>query len=524
MTMRTNKYFLFAWALVGLALLCACSEKKDSAGTCEESEGLYAVQDKTVAGVLQKGPFAKGSRVVVRGMDCKTLELSGEVFEGEVQSEKGDYVVGAVTLSSPCAEIEAKGYYLNEVSGKKTSEEMTLRVLTNLKDRETVNVNAFTHLESDRIRNLVADKDMAFADAKKKAEKEVLAALDVVSDVAEFENLDIFKRGDGNAALLAVSVLMQVPDDSAKTVGVAEVTERLDKISSAFAKNGALGDAEKASFADWAAAAKENGLIDTIRKNIESWGFADELPEFENYVEVFEEGSENGDEEKTDLDIDWSRSKEDYLNPDIVYDSIVDERDGQVYKVVTIGEQVWMAQNLNYADSVSTPSLLGRSWCYEDKPEYCAIAGRFYTWAAAIDSVKLANDTDNPRDCGFGKYCSFTREQGLCPNGWHLPDTTEWNVLIATVDGSKNLMSKVGWFWDYGTDEYGFSAFPAGEVYRGDPTTYADSRSADFFALTDQLDDVNEGHTCYFINLFGNMDNKSMSFKDSGFSIRCIKD
>jgi Fibrobacter succinogenes major domain (Fib_succ_major). len=217
-----------------------------------------------------------------------------------------------------------------------------------------------------------------------------------------------------------------------------------------------------------------------------------------------------------------------YLNQEFLeagkYGEILDERDGQVYKTVQIGEQIWMAQNLNYADSVSTPSLLGRSWCYEDKPEYCAIAGRFYTWAAAIDSVKLANDTDNPRDCGFGKYCSFTREQGLCPNGWHLPDTTEWNVLIATVDGSKNLMSKVGWFWDYGTDEYGFSAFPAGEVYRGDPTTYADSRSADFFALTDQLDDVNEGHTCYFINLFGNMDNKSMSFKDSGFSIRCIKD
>lgn len=522
--MRMIRKFLFAWTLVGFALLCACSEKEDTAGTCEESEGLYAVQDKKVAGVLQKGPFAKGSHVTVRGMDCKTLELSDEVFEGEVQSDKGDYVVGDVTLSSPCAEIEAKGYYFNEVSGKKTSEKMTLRVLTNLKERETVNVNAFTHLESDRIRNLVAKKNMDFADAKKQAEEEVLAALDVVSEVGEFENLNIFEQGDGNAALLAVSVLMQVPDDSAETIEAADVAERLDKISSTFAEKGSLGDGEKAELADWAASAKEKGLIDTIRKNIESWGYVDELPEFENYMEKFEEKQESEEDERTEFDIDWSRPKEAYLNPDIVYDSIVDERDGQVYKVVTIGEQVWMAQNLNYADSVSTPSLLGRSWCYEDNPEYCAIAGRFYTWAAAIDSVKLANDAEKPRTCGFEKYCEFTREQGLCPNGWHLPDTTEWNVLIATAGGSANLMSKVGWLWDYGTDAYGFSAFPAGEVYRGDPFTYADTRSADFFALTDQLADVNDGRICYFINLFGQMDNRSMSFKDSGFSIRCVKD
>ena len=57
-----------------------------------------------------------------------------------------------------------------------------------------------------------------------------------------------------------------------------------------------------------------------------------------------------------------------YLNPEIDYGEVVDERDGQVYKTIAIDTLVWMAENLNYADSINSPSLLGKNWCYNNEP------------------------------------------------------------------------------------------------------------------------------------------------------------
>jgi uncharacterized protein (TIGR02145 family) len=106
-----------------------------------------------------------------------------------------------------------------------------------------------------------------------------------------------------------------------------------------------------------------------------------------------------------------------------------DSRDGKKYKTTKIGEQVWMAENLNY----KTPE---GSWGFKEHNE----CGRWYDWNTAIT---------------------------VCPSGWHLPSRNEWSDLVTTVGSNAgtelkvkgNIWNDVGW---NGTDNYGFSALPCG--------------------------------------------------------------
>ena len=217
-------------------------------------------------------------------------------------------------------------------------------------------------------------------------------------------------------------------------------------------------------------------------------------------------------------DFDWSVPKEAYLNPEIQYDSIIDERDGQVYKTVKIGEQVWMAQNLNYADSIATPSLLGKSRCYDNVTANCEVTGRFYKWSAAMDSIKTG--------CGHGAICSPTLPvQGICPSGWHLPDSSEWNALFNAVGGKSTagtkLKSQNGWFGANGnrSDAYGFSALPAGENIYG--TFDKVGSKTGFWSSTKW--NVN---LVYSAMLYWS-DSRAYLYEFEGynsFSVRCVKD
>ena len=190
---RSNLFTIFS--LVAMSLLAGCSND-DVAGGASGDAGVVAIKNLDVAGVMQKGPFVKGSAVTVQGIDCKTLKLTDERFEGIVQSDKGDFVVEDISLKQSCAVFAVTGKYRSELSGKTTDRELTLRALTDLKYRENVNVNILTNLEYERVMYLVTEKGKSFVQAKAQAEKEVLAAFDISGSFEEFENLNIFESGD----------------------------------------------------------------------------------------------------------------------------------------------------------------------------------------------------------------------------------------------------------------------------------------------------------------------------------------
>jgi len=134
--------------------------------------------------------------------------------------------------------------------------------------------------------------------------------------------------------------------------------------------------------------------------------------------------------------------------------------DGHVYKTVTIGTQVWMAENLKatkYRDGTPIPNVTdGEAWAelttgaccvYENDPRNAAVYGRMYNFHAVIDGRKLA------------------------PSGWHVPTDAEWAALEKFLGGgttANRRLREAGrdhWSWEapnVGNNESGFAALPGG--------------------------------------------------------------
>jgi len=526
-----SKSITLLMAIASAGMLSACLDDKVAGGVTEDA-GL-AIKDLDVAGLAQKGPFVKGSVVTVQGVDCKTMKFTEEEFTGKVKSNKGDFGVDDVNLSATCALFSVSGYYMNEFTGEKSSDKLTLHAITDLKDRKHVNINVLTELEYERVMKLVSKEKMSFDDAKMQAEKEILTALGLVDRFESFEGLSIYEKGDGNATLLATSVMLQSDLDAEK------LTDRLDGFASSITEDGEWNDEKtKKKMTDWADSAKSKGKYETIRDNLEKWSGSDEIPDFEKVVdEMNGVAKKDGKESTQKLPEGWSWDvpQSARLNPNIEYDTMIDPRDKQVYKIVKIEvkahdySQVWMAENLNYADSVKTPSLKGRNWCYNNEEKNCKVGGRYYSWSAAIDSVALANDSKDPLDCGFGKTCGLNRGvQGICPDGWHLPTIHEWGLLSVALGNAEvsgdSLKALTGWNYagtanNNGQDAYGFSALPTGR--RTSPTNWEKVGSDVYYWSSNEsgenlarYSNINNIYTKFY--LYQNL-------KTYGQSVRCIK-
>jgi len=159
---------------------------------------------------------------------------------------------------------------------------------------------------------------------------------------------------------------------------------------------------------------------------------------------------------------------------------------------VKIGTQTWMKKNLNIE--------AGNSWCYDNDPANCETYGRLYDWATA---------------------------KTVCPSGYHLPTSEEWNTLVTTAGGSdeakEKLKSKSGWN-NYngksgnGTDTFGFSALPSGDY--SDGFNHVGDRGTWW---TDT--EPNNNNYAYFYGIYNEIGYvyTSMDAKRVGYAVRCVK-
>ena len=250
-----------------------------------DSERIVVSLD-SLAGFSQKGPFLKGSKVFLYELsDGRTLKQTNGNFTSYITREDGRYKFSARDLASQYAMIEVEGNYRNEVTGKPSDAAIRLRALTDMRKRSNANVNLLTTLEFDRVYYLVTREHKTVKQAKKQAQNEILSAfyIDTTKVSASSEDLDVFGEGDGNAALLAISILLQ--RDTTETALTVLMTE----IANGLETTGKWDDlAARAAVAKWALEVDSGDAsrLNDFRYNVHEWGLG-EVPEFEKHIRRF---------------------------------------------------------------------------------------------------------------------------------------------------------------------------------------------------------------------------------------------
>lgn len=198
-------------------------------------------------------------------------------------------------------------------------------------------------------------------------------------------------------------------------------------------------------------------------------------------------------------------------------DPVLEDVDGNIYETVTIGDQVWMAENLKttrFSDGTAIPLVsLDSKWESLTTPGYC--------W---YDNDKIANG--ETYGALYNWYAVDTEK--LCPSGWHVPSDEEWTTLTTYLGGDSiaaaDLKESGTMHWETpntgANNVTNFTALPGG--YRDTVGVYFGIENYGFWWTASSISGVS-AH------------NRSMSyasqavisphaFKRFGFAIRCIKD
>lgn len=168
--------------------------------------------------------------------------------------------------------------------------------------------------------------------------------------------------------------------------------------------------------------------------------------------------------------------------------TIKDSRDNIVYKTVKVGNQTWMAENLNYYTSSG-------SWCYDNSSSNCSKYGRLYNWETA---------------------------KNICPNGWHIPSKTEFETMINYIGNNSGSKLKSSYGWEdngNGTNTYAFYGMPSGfSTGRG----FVNINSLGGFWTSSEIDQYKA--TSYLLSCRNEILDEGWDSKSTGVSVRCVCD
>ena len=464
----------------------------------------------TLTGLAQKGPFLKGGTVSLLGLsDGRTLKPTGVVYSADVIGDDGLFRLKDVELESQYAQLVAIGHYRNEMEGAKSDAAIRLRALTDLQKRESANVNVLTHLEYERVYNLVTREKMTVEKAKRQAQKEVLAVFGIeLKDYVPSEDMDEFGETDADAALLAVSIILQNANST------VDLKSQLAEISAEIAETGEYTDENRLTWiADWIVKID----MSDIRRNMSSWQ-SKNLANFEKFIDAFIAHVYRLDE--LDCATDTENAEQAVANNKSSYNGV---------KFSCIGGR--LVQPLVY---------YSRSWfcetskMYRGGVEYATvdIGGVCFTKENVRYKVKAGNwlypNNDSTKSEKFGLLYDYEAAEKVCPTGWRLMSGEELDGLIsaATQGGSADiagphLKATTEWKEYVGDDKLGFSGLPAGIADE-------DGDVSNFGSIGQwwSSDERSKGISYYTLYLRDDSDGISkMSLDGSNYaSVRCVKD
>ncbi|MFH1118659.1 MAG: FISUMP domain-containing protein [Bacteroidota bacterium] len=189
------------------------------------------------------------------------------------------------------------------------------------------------------------------------------------------------------------------------------------------------------------------------------------------------------------------------------------DADNNNYSIVQIGSQTWMAENLNVGARINglsdqTNNSIIEKYCNDDNDSNCVVYGGIYQWDEAM------------------QYSTIQGIQGICPTGWHFPTDGEWTTLTTNLgnDNEAAQMKETGtthWLSPNtdATNSSGFTALPGG--FRDLYGTFGGIGSFGRWGSSTEYDI----YESYYWDLdYSNYVFRNNWFKDSGFSVRCLKD
>lgn len=437
--------------LTFMMLLASCSSDVSSV----ENQAL-GESSGNISGLSQKGPVLAGASVVIQELDSVTLLQTGKSFKGKVVNDNGEFVVENVNLKSPYVLLEVNGYFRNEVTGKNSQGPVFMKAIADVGEQKQVNVNLLTHLEYQRVQTLLEREGMSIAEAKRVADREILSAFYGESlneeTYGKTEVLDIFGDSEGDAALLAINVLLLGEGNE------AEFMENLAKLGEDLAEDGVWNDSLlMARIADVACGMDFDNALPRIRKNIENWKIANKIVSFEPYVKSFWERvyglgkcnasnlgavKKNSATSSAYYGVELTCGESGWWMTNLAgCDScgfMVDPRDGHKYRTIKIAGLNWMAENLAYSGD-------GEGTIFHDDESY----GLYYA-SELYPTIKGAPDSND------GEWTVYTRSgNGMyvyalrtgCPDGWRLPTREDFARLIeiTSENGYEQLLSDKKW-------------------------------------------------------------------------------